>query len=242
MGMRNDEVTALSKALEILKGSVKGRADAVNERALLIQKLRKPDAAAAPVKDSKLATKPAAAAPVKDSKPASTNVPKQTIQAAKAVQKAISFLQASSGLSDEDRKEQALALLTREGQRLESFALTSLAQRSAADPFKKIKGLIQKLIERLVAEATAEATKKGFCDTELGKARKDRDYRFEEVKSLSVDLGSLEAKRDELKAEIAQLTEDLEDLDKSLKKATDVRKEDKKNNLQTLKDAESGLE
>merc|ERR1712032_1047864 len=88
-------------------------------------------------------------------------------------------------------------------------------------------------IERLLAEATAEATKKGFCDTELGKARKDRDYRFEEVKSLSVDLGSLEAKRDELKAEIAQLTEDLEDLDKSLKKATGVRKEDKKNNLQT---------
>merc|ERR1712073_237165 len=88
----------------------------------------------------------------------------------------------------------------------------------------------------------AEATKKGFCDTELGKARKDRDFRFQDVNSLSVELGSLEAKRDELKAEIAQLTEDLEALEKALKEETDLRKKEKATNLQTIKDASSGLE
>merc|ERR1712203_1153479 len=170
------------------------------------------------------------------------------------LQKAVSLLQNLEGESSfmaavhksdsaaAAKQRGAVALLKHAGNRLHSQTLAVVAMHVASDPFTKVKKLIQQLIERLLAEATAEATKKGFCDTELGKARKDRDYRFEEVKSLSVDLGSLEAKRDELKAEIAQLTEDLEDLDKSLKKATDVRKEDKKNNLQTLKDAESGLE
>merc|ERR1712027_111576 len=96
------------------------------------------------------------------------------------------------------------------GSRLKSETLSVVAMHVAADPFTKVKKLIQQLIERLLAEATAEATKKGFCDTELGKARKDRDFRLQDVRSLSVELGSLEAKRDELKAEIAQLTEDIE--------------------------------
>ncbi len=45
--------------------------------------------------------------------------------------------------------------------------LTSLTMKVQADPFAKVKKLIQQLIERLIAESTAEATKKGFCDLEL---------------------------------------------------------------------------
>merc|ERR1719310_1027780 len=225
--MRNDELTALTQALEILTKNVKDRADEVNARALLIQKLHKPDAA--PV-------------PVKDNKPASNPAPKQTTKASVAVKKAISFLQANSDSSDEDRKNQALALLTREGQRLESFALTSLAQRSAADPFKKIKGLIQKLIERLVAEATAEATKKGFCDTELGKARKDRDFRREETTDLSAELAGLEAKEDALTEEIKLLTGQISSETKALKETTEERSDEKAANMETLKTAKEGFE
>merc|ERR1719352_557752 len=47
--MRNDEVTALSTALKILKGDVKDRADTVNMRAFFVQKMQKPKADAAPV-------------------------------------------------------------------------------------------------------------------------------------------------------------------------------------------------
>jgi len=68
--------------------------------------------------------------------------------------------------------------LKQEGQRIGSMALMSLSAHVSADPFKKVKGLIQRLIERLLEESKAEATKKGFCDTELGKAEKDRDFRF----------------------------------------------------------------
>jgi len=219
--LRAGELEALEGALKVLKDKVSPMDQAANERAMLMQK---------------------------------NQGQKMSLALRPKLQKAVSLLQNLEGESSfmaavhksdsaaAAKQRRAVALLKHAGNRLHSQTLAVVAMHVASDPFTKVKKLIQQLIERLLAEATAEATKKGFCDTELGKARKDRDYRFEEVKSLSVDLGSLEAKRDELKAEIAQLTEDLEDLDKSLKKATHVRKEDKKNNLQTLKDAESGLE
>jgi hypothetical protein len=127
-------------------------------------------------------------------------------------------------------------------QRLGSLALTSLAERAAADPFKKVKGLIQKLIERLLAESAAEATKKGFCDTELGKARKDRDFRFQEAKDLSAELAGLEAKEDALEEEIKQLKSEIKEETKALKETTKERKEEKEANMESLKTAKEGLD
>jgi len=172
-----------------------------------------------------------------DSKPSKVAAPVK----ASAAKKPFSFLQATSD-STEVKKATALELLAKEGQRLNSFVLTSLAQRAAADPFTKIKGLIQKLIERLVAEATAEATKKGFCDTELGKARKDRDFRRAEVKDLDAELEGLEANRDALTEEISTLTDQIAEESKALKEANEARESDKAENLATLKTAKAGLE
>jgi len=126
--------------------------------------------------------------------------------------------------------------------RMHSVLLTSLADKAAADPFKKVKGLIQKLIERLLTESRNEATKKGFCDTELGKARKDRDFRFQEAKDLSAELEGLEAKRDSLSEEIKQLKSDIKDESKALKETTDDREAEKKINMATLKTAKGGFE
>jgi len=122
------------------------------------------------------------------------------------------------------------------------LVLTALAAQSAADPFKKVKGLIQKLIERLLAESQAEATKKGFCDTELGKARKDRDFRFEEANDLSADLAALEAKRDALTEEIKLLTKQLKQEKEALEETTKDRKEEKAANAETLKTSQEGHE
>merc|ERR1719326_2715647 len=126
--------------------------------------------------------------------------------------------------------------------RIHSVVLTTLAERAAADPFTKIKGLIQKLIERLLAEAAAEATKKGFCDTELGKARKDRDFRRGQSTDLSAELEGLEAKEDALTEEIKLLTGQIESETKALKETTADREEEKEDNMHTLKTAKEGLE
>merc|ERR1719305_1524605 len=212
--MRGDEVAALSAALKVLKGDVKGRADDVNERAL-IQEAKHPSVPSE-----------AAVAP-----------------AANAVPRAISFLQGASASANtrEAQKETALAVLRKEGQRLNSLTLLSLAERAAADPFKKVKGLIQKLIERLLTESKNEATKIGFCDTELAKSRKDRVFRFQEAKDLSAALAGLEAKEDSLEEEIKQLKSDIKDETKALKETTKEREEEKKANMKTMKTAKEGL-
>jgi len=220
--MRGSELDAFNGALKVLTGTVDA-ATSVNERAMFIQKAepttKNPKEAAAP------APKTAA-----------------VVQEVKAVSFLQNFLSNKQGLSQEARQQRAIDILRTEGQRLGSLTLTSLAERASADPFKKIKGLIQKLIERLLEESRNEATKKGFCDTELGKARKTRDYRFTEAKDLSAEMSRLQAKRDALTHEIKDLKSDIKEETAALKEATEDRNDEKAANAKITKTAKEGLE
>merc|ERR1719231_2061148 len=79
--------------------------------------------------------------------------------------------------------------------KLNSPDLSFLAMKIAADPFAKVKELIQQLITRLLTESQNEATQKGWCDTEIGKANTDRDHRMADTKSLSAKALVLELRR-----------------------------------------------
>ena len=159
-----------------------------------------------------------------------------------------SFLQQDMSQTRQRRQQHALELLQSEALRLHSSVLGSLAaplrvsaEAISADPFAKVKDLIQKLVERLLAESTAEATKKGFCDEEMGKATKDRDYRYAEANKLSVQIGGLESKRDTLEADIGSLTSSLSSLRSDLNTSTQIRADDKVANLETVQQAKEGL-
>jgi len=123
---------------------------------------------------------------------------------------------------------------------LQSSVLSQVALRIVGDPFAKTKELIQKLVERLIAESTAEATKKGFCDTQLGKAYKDRDFRMMDTKKLNAALKVLELKKDELEVEISLLIDQIAKLVQDLDDATTQRGLDKKDNLETIKTSGEG--
>merc|ERR1719174_293103 len=71
-------------------------------------------------------------------------------------------------------RQLVVSLLKNKGQQLKSTLLTSLASRIAADPFAKIKKLIQELIERLLQEAANEANQKGWCDKATADATQKR--------------------------------------------------------------------
>merc|ERR1719420_1493114 len=96
------------------------------------------------------------------------------------------------GTALDAKRQRAIMVLAQEGKRLGSTMLTSLAMKLGPDPFKKVKVLIQALIERLLKEMADEAGHKGFCDTELGKAKTTRDFEYDRTKKLSAELSTLE--------------------------------------------------
>jgi len=232
--LRGDELAALSGALAVLKNNVSSLDAAVNLRAVPALLERGLNASAKP---------PAGAAGSNASGRNKTATPPSFLQGVSAQVRSHGFLaRAEAASSLRARQEAVASLLHDEGLRLRSTPLSLMASRLMADPFEKVKTLIQQLVERLLAEATAEASKKGFCDEELGKARKDREYRFKESEILSVELSGLESKQDELEAEISELSAAVTQLTFDLENATEYRKAEKAANVQTLKDANDGLE
>merc|ERR1712187_605719 len=105
-----------------------------------------------------------------------------------------------------------VSLLRGKGQQLKSTLLTSLASRIAADPFTKIKNLIQELIERLLTEAANEANQKGWCDKATADAKQKRTYAADEIADLNAKMAKLEALSDKLGEEISTLTEEIDEI------------------------------
>lgn len=242
--MRAGEIQAISTALKVLGDRVKPADSDVNARALL----QKPTSKLAHLKADLEARHKEVATKAGAKETVSKSIETKNTDKAKV---APSFLQRivvseHSGGSIESTeqivKDQAVATLKNEGLRLKSPVLTALAMQVAADPFKKVKTLIQGLIERLIKEAAQEATKKGFCDTELGKAKKDRDFRYTRVKKISAKIAMLEAKEDSLTEEIEFLTKSIESMGKAMEESTSLRQDEKEGNAKTIKTASEGLE
>merc|ERR1719271_1130504 len=139
-------------------------------------------------------------------------------------------------------EQRVLELIRQKSLKLKSLVLSNLAMKMAADPFVKVKKLIQELIERMVTEAADEATQKGFCDTELGKARSSRDTEHTKVNKINANVEALEATRDQLSDEIDNLAKELAELNSSLTTTTENRAAEKEENLDTLTKAGEGLD
>jgi len=144
--------------------------------------------------------------------------------------------------SKTELRNRAITILTSAAQSLKSGPLALLTMKMAADPFAKVKTLIQGLIERLLKEAADEATHKGWCDTEIGKAEKDREYRQGDAEKLNAAIAKEEALKAKLEETIATLTEEIFQLNEDFTEATKMRDEEKANNKKTLKDAKEGLD
>merc|ERR1719161_1772078 len=141
----------------------------------------------------------------------------------------------------EMRTDKVINDLVLKGKRLKSPILTSIALRVGADPFLKVKKLIQDLIERLIQEAAEESTKKGWCDTEMGKAASNRDKNMNAVMAINTDIQANQAKKAQLEADIQTLTEEIGDLNDAAAKQAKLRAEEKAENMETLDKSKAGL-
>ena len=66
--------------------------------------------------------------------------------------------------------------------------MTKAASLLQGGPFAKVTSVIQKLISELVQAAADEAEHKGWCDTQMGMAETDRDFRHASVSTLNQDI------------------------------------------------------
>ena len=128
-------------------------------------------------------------------------------------------------------------------QRLSGLALQMQREPSVAvNPLQAVKDMVQGLVNQLLEEAAKQATQKGFCESAMGKATKERDRRLREAKKLSATLGSLDSKRSELLEENELLKDEIAKLEKDLLAATDLRTDESKENLKEIKEAKQGFE
>lgn len=145
-------------------------------------------------------------------------------------------------LSGNDDGRQAVAALLRlKGKELGSKELSTLAATIAADPFAKVKTLIQELIERLLAQASSETTQKGWCDKSLAAASQKRDHSAGAIEEINSGMAPLEALRDKLGEELEVLAEEIAGLEDEKAKAEKVRAEEKAENAKTVSVATEGL-
>merc|ERR1719236_157360 len=129
------------------------------------------------------------------------------------------------------------------GKKLQSTVQAAAASGvSKEDPFKKIKAMIQELIERLLQEEADEANHKGWCDEEIGKTLKDRDYRLRDITDIHSSIEKLNARKEKLNLTKTELTEPIATMEEDLANQTAARAEEKAEHEQTIADSEEGLD
>merc|ERR1740130_1956848 len=131
--------------------------------------------------------------------------------------------------------------LASEGRRLHSNQLALLSQKIAADPFGKVKKMIDSMITRLLNEANEDASHEGFCDKEMGQSKITRG-------KLTEDIDALEAAVDEGQAQIllltqgnSRLTAEVADLDATMMESTKLRNKEKAQNKAVVEDAKQAI-
>merc|ERR1719352_2204495 len=94
------------------------------------------------------------------------------------------------------------------------------------------------MIEKLLEEEADEANHKGYCDEEISKTVKDRDYRLEEIEALHASLEELNAREEKLALTKAELEEAVKSLSEDYANQTKARAEEKE---ETVTEAKEGV-
>merc|ERR1719258_568966 len=135
-----------------------------------------------------------------------------------ASEKAYGLLQqASKDKSTSDAADKVVSMLQGLGKTNKDVALAQLALRvkaavemqTGADPFAKVKGMIQEMIDKLVADAAAEASHKAFCDKEMSESKAKIEDHTSTIDKFTTRKDKATAAIEKLKEELATLADEL---------------------------------
>jgi len=126
----------------------------------------------------------------------------------------------------DDAKTKALQVIEQLGRKFKSTALVSLAYSAAADPFGKVRDMIEDMIAKLQHEAAEEATQKAFCDEETGKSEKSKAEKMGKLEKTNARVEQAEAGIAKLSDQITTLSTELAEIDSAVKAATTLRQQE----------------
>lgn len=135
-----------------------------------------------------------------------------------------------------DVREQVAGKLSKLGHRFHSFALLQLAEVAKADPFAKVKGLIEEMIASLLKQAEEEATQKAFCDEEMGKSKKSQADKTSKLDKFTARVDKATSGKAELEGAVKQLEAEVAEIDKATAEATKIRTAENADNVAAMKD------
>lgn len=142
-------------------------------------------------------------------------------------------------------RQRVTNLLDTAASQLKSARLAGLASRlrtSRSTPdLSGVKDLVNGMLQTLLNESTADTSNQGFCDTQMAKAKKNRDRYSRSVMKLNAKLKRLDAKRVELGDQIEVFGGDVSRLQADLSTATGLRANESQANLESVKEAEEGV-
>jgi len=173
----------------------------------------------------------------------------KALEAAKAIllKKFAAFVQVRARVAvrddvSEDAKARALKSIELLGKRLHSTALVALAYRAAADPFGKIRGMIEEMIAKLLQEAAEEATQKAFCDKEIGESKAVKAEKEGKLDKVNARLEKGNSATATLTEDVSKLSAEVAENDKAMAAATEVRQKEKADFMVVEKDLSESQE
>ena len=114
--------------------------------------------------------------------------------------------------------------------------LVALAYRACADPFVKVRSMVEDMIAKLLRVAAEEADQKAFCDEEIGKSKKSQSEKEESLAKTQTRLDKGDASVAKLTELVTTLSKEVADIDASVAEATAVRGKEKAVFLKMEKD------
>jgi len=127
----------------------------------------------------------------------------------------------------DDAKTRALRAIQQLGKRFHSTALVSLAYRAAADPFAKVRGMVEDMIAKLMQEAAEEADKKALCDKDISESKATKADKDGKIAKLDARIEKAEAAIAELTEGISALSKEIAETNAAVTEATAIREEEK---------------
>lgn len=152
------------------------------------------------------------------------------------------FIQISNSNKEIESRAKASELLRKLGRKFNSFGLIQAAASAEADPFAKVRGLIENMIKTLTQQMHDEATKEGKCKMDLANGAKKVKVASAQMKQYQSRLDKNQAEGQKLNAQNAELAATLKEMHANMQAATKIRADEAAANKATIEEAKESVE